>query len=43
MPRRVAAGIPLRVRPAALAEPDVERYTIRLPAQGIGGVGGVSQ
>jgi hypothetical protein len=31
------------VRPAALAEPDVERYTIRLPPQGISGVGGVSQ
>ena len=29
---RVAAGIPFRVRPAALAEPDVVRYTIRLPA-----------
>ena len=29
---RVAAGIPFRVRPAALAEPDLVRYTIRLPA-----------
>ena len=29
---RVAAGIPIKVRPAALAEPDLERYTIRLPA-----------
>jgi hypothetical protein len=31
------------VRPAALAEPDVERYTIRLPAQAIGGVGEVNE
>ena len=29
---RVAAGIPFRVRPAALAEPDLVRYTIRPPA-----------
>ena len=36
---RVAARIPMwLVRRAALAEPDLERYTIRLPAQGIGGV-----
>ena len=31
------------VRPAALAEPDLERYTIRLPAQVIGDVGGVKE
>ena len=30
------------VRPAALAEPDLERYIIRLPAQAIGGVDGVN-
>ena len=29
---RVAVGIPFRVRPAALAEPDLVHYTIRLPA-----------
>ena len=31
------------VRLAALAEPDLERYTIRLPAQVIGDVGGVKE
>lgn len=31
------------IRPAALAEPDLERYTIRLPAQVIGDVGGVNE
>ena len=41
VPRRVAAGIPLRVRPAALAEPDLERYTIRLPVRVIRGGGEV--
>ena len=41
VPRRVAAGIPFRVRPAALAEPDMERYTIRLPARAIRGGGEV--
>jgi hypothetical protein len=30
------------VRPTALAEPDLERYTIRLPAQAFGGVNGVN-
>ena len=30
------------VRPTALAEPDLERYTIRLPAQVLGGVDGVN-
>jgi len=30
---RVAVGISLvAIRPTALAEPDLERYTIRLPA-----------
>jgi hypothetical protein len=37
VPKRVATGIPRRVRPAALAEPDMERYTIRLPARALRG------
>lgn len=31
------------MRPTALAEPDLERYTIRLPARGIGSVGGINE
>ncbi len=31
------------IRPTALAEPDLQRYTIRLPARGIGSVDGVNE
>ena len=31
------------IRPTALAEPDLERYTIRLPVRVIGSGGGINE